>query len=73
MSDSEMKGYLIVDDVSLEEAKEIMKKLGLTGRWISPKAMSKIDKAAAFAMLTHGFPRINPKEVFEFKKEASEK
>ena len=64
-----MKGYLIIDDVSLEEAKEIMKKLGKKGRWLSESAMFKIDTAAAIAMLTHGYPKVEEDEVHEFKGE----
>ena len=65
------KGYLVIDDVSLEEAKEIIRKLKKKGRWLTFDAMKKIDSASAFAMLTHGLPKVKPEEVFEFK-EASE-
>jgi len=61
-----MKGFLVVDDVSLEEAKEIMKKLKKKGRWLSKSGMMKIDSAASFAMLTHGLPRVEKEEVYEF-------
>ena len=61
------KGYLVIDDISLEEAKELMSKLGKKGRWLTSDAMKKIDSAAAFAMLTHNFPKVKPKEVVEFK------
>ena len=64
------KGYLVIDDVSLEEAKEIMRKLKKKGRWLTFDAMKKIDSAAAFAMLTHGFPKVKPEEVFEFKEDS---
>lgn len=61
-----MKGFLVIDDISLEEAKEIMKKLRKRGRWLSESGMMKIDNAASFAMLTHGFPEIEKEEVYEF-------
>jgi len=64
-----LKGYLVIDDISLEEAKELMKRLKKKGRWLSKEAMAKIDNAAEFAMLTHGFPKVKPEEVCEFKKE----
>ena len=50
-----LKGYLVVDDVSLEEAKDIISKLKKKGRWISFEDMMKLDSAASFAILTHGF------------------
>ena len=62
-----IKGYLIIDDISLEEAKELMKKLKKKGRWFTKEAMDKIDNAAAFAVFTHGFPKIEEHECFEFK------
>ena len=62
-----MKGYLIIDNISLKEAKELMKKLKKKGRWLSEEAMAKIDYAARFAMLTHGYPKVKPEEVCEFK------
>ena len=64
-----MKGYLVIDDISLEEAKELMKRLKKQGRWLSKEAMAKIDYAAGFAMLTHGYSKVKPEEVCEFKKE----
>ena len=64
-----MKGYLVIDDISLEEAKELMKKLKKKGRWLTKEAMMKIDYAAAFAMLTHGHPKVEEGEVYEFKGE----
>jgi len=64
------KGYLVIDDISLEEAKELMSKLKKKGRWLSSDAVGKIDSAATFAMLTHGFPKVLKNEVFEFKEEA---
>ena len=67
-----MKGYLIIDDVSLDEAKGLMEKLKRNGRWFSVKAMKKFDNAVAFAVLTHGLPKVEPEEVYEFK-EASAK
>ena len=66
-----MKGYLVIDDISLEEAKDLMSKLKKEGRWLSASAMSKLDAAAGFAMMTHGFPKVRKDEVYEFK-EASE-
>ena len=66
-----MKGYLVIDDISLEEAKDLMSKLKKKGRWLSASAMSKLDAAAGFAMMTHGFPKVRKDEVYEFK-EASE-
>jgi len=67
---SGLKGYLVVDDVSLEEAKELMKHLyKKKGRWLSKEAMGKIDGAAQFAMLTHRFAKVQPEEVYEFKTE----
>jgi len=62
-----VRGYLVIDDVSLDEARELMKKLGKKGRWLSGEAMDKIDVAAGFAMLTHGFPKVEPHEICEFK------
>ena len=64
-----MKGFLVIDDISLEEAKEIMKKLRKRGRWLSESGMMKIDSAASFAMLTHGLPKVEKEEVYEFKGE----
>jgi len=61
-----MKGYLVIDDITLDEAKEIMSKLGKHGRWISQADMAKLDTAAAFAITTHGFPKVKPEDVFEF-------
>jgi len=66
-----VKGYLVIDDISLEEAKDLMSKLKKKGRWLSASAMSKLDAAAGFAMMTHGFPKVRKDEVYEFK-EASE-
>ena len=60
-------GYLVIDDISLEEAKELIRKLKKRGRCLSAEAVRKIDSASAFAMLTHGFPKVEPEEVFEFK------
>ena len=62
-----MKGYLVIDDISLEEAKKLMKKLKKKGRWLTEEAMMKIDSAASFAMLTHGLPKVEEEEVYEFK------
>ena len=62
-----IKGYLIIDDISLEEAKELMKRLKKKGRWFTKEAMDKIDNATAFAVLTHGFPKVEEHECFEFK------
>ena len=59
-------GYLIIDDISLEEAKVLMKKLNKKGRWFSKSGMDKIDSAAAFAILTHGFPQVESGEYYEF-------
>jgi len=36
-----LKGYLIIDDISLDEAKKLMNKLRKKGRWFSEKAMAK--------------------------------
>jgi len=62
-----MKGFLVIDDISLEEAKELMNKLKKKGRWLSASAMSKLDAAAGFAIMTHGFPRVKKDEIYEFK------
>jgi signal recognition particle GTPase len=62
-----MKGYLVIDDVSLEEAEQIMKQLKKSGRWLSVEARKKIDGAISFAVLTHNFPAVQPHEVVEFK------
>ena len=61
-----MKGYLVIDDISLEEAKKLMKELKKKGRWITEDAMKRLDSAAAFAMLTHGFPKVEKEEIYEF-------
>jgi len=68
-----MKGYLVIDNISLEEAKELMSKLKKKGRWLSASGMSKLDSAAGFAILTHGFPRVEKDEVYEFKVEVASK
>jgi len=65
-----MKGFLVVDDVSLEETKELMNMLNKKGRWFSEKAMNKIDSAVAFAVLTHGFSKVESEEMFEFKEDS---
>ena len=62
-----MKGYLVIDDISLDEAKKLIKRLKKKGKWLSETAMAKVDNAAAFSMLTHSFPKIEPHEVHEFK------
>jgi len=62
-----VKGYLVIDDISLEEAKDLMSKLKKKGRWLSASAMSKLDTAAGFAMMTHGFPKVRKDEIYEFK------
>ena len=67
-----MKGYLVIDDISLDEATKLLKRLRKNGRWVSVSGMAKLDTAAGFAILTHGFPK--PKideEIVElhFKKE----
>jgi len=62
-----MRGYLVIDDISLEEAKELMRKLRRKGRWLSASGMSKLDNAAWFAIMTHGFPKVKRDEVYEFK------
>jgi len=67
-----LRGYLIIDDISIDEAKKLMNKLRKKGRWFSEKAMAKIDYASAFAMLTHDFPKVEPEEVYEFKIEEGE-
>jgi len=67
-----VKGYLIIDDISLDEAKELMKQLQKQGRWFSKSAMTKIDNAAAFAILTHGFPKVEDHEMHEFTGENNE-
>jgi len=64
------KGYLVIDDISLEEAKEIMKKLKKKGRWFSESGMAKLDSAVAFATLTHGFPKVEVGEYFEFRQDS---
>jgi len=67
-----VKGYLIIDDISLDEAKELMKQLQKQGRWFSESAMVKIDNATAFAVLTHGFPKVEDHEIHEFVGENNE-
>ena len=62
-----MKGYLVIDDVSLKEARDILKKLDKKGRWYTVGAMKKLDTAAIFAITTHGFPRVQDNEVYEFR------
>jgi len=63
-----MKGYLVIDNVSVEQAEKIMVKLKKNGRWLTAEAMKKEMKAAAFAILAHGFPAIQPYEIVEFKR-----
>ena len=63
-----MKGYLVIDDVSLEKAEKIMAKLKKNGRWLTAEAMEKERNAVGFAVLTHGLPAIQPFEIVEFKK-----
>jgi len=65
------KGYLIVYDVSLDEAKKIIRRLRKRGQWLSEKAMKHLDEAASFAITTHGYP-LPPYEEMISLKEASE-
>jgi len=58
------RGYLVIHDISYEEACELYKSLKdeLKSReiyWWPFEEMAKVDNAAGFAILTHGFP--NPK------------
>jgi len=41
-----MKGYLVIDDVSLDEAREILRTLGKKGRWIPLSGMRELGSAA---------------------------
>lgn len=60
-----MKGYLVIDDVSLDEAMRLLEFLKKKGRWISVSGMRKLDSAAGFAILSHGFSRPSSDEVIE--------
>ncbi|RLG05173.1 MAG: hypothetical protein DRN65_07240 [Thaumarchaeota archaeon] len=60
-----MKGYLVIDDISLDEAVELLKSLKKKGRWISLSGMRKLDSAAGFAILSHGFSGPTSDEVIE--------
>jgi signal recognition particle GTPase len=62
-----MKGYLVIDDVDVKEAEQIIKQLKKSGRWMSQEAMKKEMDAVGFAVLTHGLPAIQPYEIVEFK------
>jgi len=58
------KGYLVIHDISYEEACKLYRSLGTDLRsknmyWWPFEEMTKVDNAAGFAILTHGFP--NPK------------
>ena len=59
-------GTLVVDEITLEEAKEIMKHR--KGRWITPSGWNKCMSAEVFAILTHGFPSMIKEEYVEFDK-----
>ena len=64
-----MKGYLVIDDVDVKEAEQIIKQLKKSGRWMAKEAMEKEMNAVGFAVLTHNFPAIQPYEIVEFKDE----
>jgi len=68
-----MKGYLVIDDVDLKEAKQIMKELKKCGRWLTDEGMKKLDAAVAFAVFTHNYPAVQPHEIVEFKSRKEEK
>ena len=56
------RGYVVIHDISYEEAIELyrmMRGLDLDRPmyWWSSEDIAKIDSAAGFAILTHGFPK----------------
>jgi len=55
------KGYLIIHDISFEEACELVESIGLKkdAYWWPFEELQKLDNAAAFAILTHHFPPAN--------------
>ncbi|RLI87742.1 MAG: hypothetical protein DRP01_01035 [Archaeoglobales archaeon] len=58
------KGYVVIHDINFEEAQRLyrlMKDAGLDRLtyWWSYEEMKKVDIAAGFAIIMHGFP--NPK------------
>ena len=59
---SNHRGYLIIHDISYEEACELYKSLKQNFKlkkmyWWSFEDLAKIDEAAGYAILTHGFPK----------------
>jgi hypothetical protein len=62
-----LKGYLVIDDVDVKEAEQIIRQLKKSGRWLSKEAMEMEMSAVGFAVLTHGLPAIQPYEIVEFK------
>jgi hypothetical protein len=62
-----LKGYLVIDDVDVKEAEQIIKQLKKSGRWLTKEAVKKLDAAAAFAVFTHNYPAVQPHEIVEFK------
>ena len=65
------KGYVVIHDISYEEAIELYRMmrgsdLDRPTYWWSFEEMAKVDNAAGFAILTHGFP--NPKRPVKVSK-----
>ena len=59
------RGYVVIHDISFEEATKLyklMKDAGLNRLtyWWPYEEMKKVDSAAGFAIIVHGFP--NPKK-----------
>jgi len=54
------KGHLIIHDVTLKEAKKLMKKIKKEADFWTNENVAKLDSAATFAMLTHGFAKTEP-------------
>jgi hypothetical protein len=52
-----MKGHLIIHDISEKEADKLMKRLKYEADWWTQENIDTLDNAAAFAMLTHNYPK----------------
>jgi hypothetical protein len=66
-------GHLIIHDISKLEAAKLMKTLLNNAHWWPQEEIDKLDQAAAFAMLTHEYPKTKDKNLIEFNKKENEK
>ena len=65
MSEKNGKGHLIVHGITLEESKALTGMLGKKADWWPKEELAKLDEAAGFAMLTHGYEKTDDKKIIK--------